>query len=120
MGIQDHNSRSLALARITGVQDYTLLLGMPGTGKSSTIVQAVKALVAAGRSVLLMSYTNRCTSSLSVMRFTLSSNAVNLSISLIDRCCIAYSNMRQRCQGLMLTPWICGVAAHQTPYKSQQ
>ena len=49
------------LYRILQARDYTLLLGMPGTGKSSTIVQAVIALLAAGASVLLMSYTNRCT-----------------------------------------------------------
>ena len=78
--MQDHNSHSFALARITGVQDYTLLLGMPGTGKSSTIVQAVKALVAAGRSVLLMSYTNRCTSSLPMALVTLAHYDVKLSI----------------------------------------
>ena len=46
--------------RSVEAQDYTLLLGMPGTGKSSTIVQAVVALLAAGASVVLMSYTNRC------------------------------------------------------------
>ena len=56
-----------------------LLLGMPGTGKSSTIVQAVKALVAAGRSVLLMSYTNRCTSFLPVMRVIFAPCALNFS-----------------------------------------
>lgn len=31
---------------------------MPGTGKTSTIVQAIKGLVAQGKSVLLTSYTN--------------------------------------------------------------
>lgn len=31
---------------------------MPGTGKTSTIVQAIKGLVALGKSVLLTSYTN--------------------------------------------------------------
>ena len=61
-----------------------LLLGMPGTGKSSTIVRAVKALAAAGRSVLLMSYTNRCTSPLSVMLIMPAHCTVNLSISLIS------------------------------------
>ncbi len=45
--------------RFVDARDYALLLGMPGTGKSSTIVQAVIALSAAGRSVVLMSYTNR-------------------------------------------------------------
>ena len=54
------NSECGVIARILGAQDYTLLLGMPGTGKSSTIVQAVIALLAAGASVLLMAYTNRC------------------------------------------------------------
>ncbi len=48
------------ILRIVDSQDYTLLLGMPGTGKSSTIVEAVIALLAAGASVVLMSYTNRC------------------------------------------------------------
>ena len=49
-----------AVLRIVEAQDYTLLLGMPGTGKSSTIVHAVIALLAAGASIVLMSYTNRC------------------------------------------------------------
>ncbi len=40
-------------------RDYTLILGMPGTGKTSTIVAAVKRLVAQGSSVLIMAYTNR-------------------------------------------------------------
>ena len=31
---------------------------MPGTGKTSTIVQAIKGLTAQGKSVLLTSYTN--------------------------------------------------------------
>ena len=100
MIIQDHNSHSIALARITGAQDYTLLLGMPGTGKSSTIVQAVKALVAAGRSVLLMSYTNRCTSSLPMALVALAYYTAKLSISFICRCHALYSNTHQCCHGL--------------------
>ena len=31
---------------------------MPGTGKTSTIVQAIKGLIAQGKSMLLTSYTN--------------------------------------------------------------
>lgn len=38
--------------------DYALIIGMPGTGKTSTIVEAVRALVARGRRVLISSYTN--------------------------------------------------------------
>jgi hypothetical protein len=50
----------LSVHRVLTAQDYTLILGMPGSGKTSTIVQAVKELMARGSSVLIMSYTNRC------------------------------------------------------------
>ena len=39
-------------------RDYALIIGMPGTGKTSMIVEAVRALVARGRRVLVSSYTN--------------------------------------------------------------
>ena len=39
-------------------EDYALILGLPGTGKTSTIARAAMALLAAGRSVLVSSYTN--------------------------------------------------------------
>lgn len=39
-------------------KDYALILGMPGTGKTSTMVHAVKALLMRGASILLTSYTN--------------------------------------------------------------
>ncbi|CAL8464813.1 g4348 [Coccomyxa elongata] len=47
-----------AVDRVLVARDYTLILGMPGTGKTSTIVAAVKRLVAQGSSVLIMAYTN--------------------------------------------------------------
>ncbi len=40
-------------------QDYALIMGMPGAGKTSTIVAAIQALLARGASVLVTSYTNR-------------------------------------------------------------
>lgn len=48
----------MMMCRLLAAQDYTLVLGMPGSGKTSTVVSAVQALVAAGRSVLLTAYTN--------------------------------------------------------------
>lgn len=47
-----------ACCRVLSTSDYALILGMPGTGKTSTIVQAIKGLVAQGKSALLTSYTN--------------------------------------------------------------
>ena len=44
--------------RLLMARDYTLILGMPGTGKTSTIVAAIRALVSSGKTVLLTSYTN--------------------------------------------------------------
>ena len=39
-------------------EDYTLILGMPGTGKTTTISSLVRLLVTLGRTVLLTSYTH--------------------------------------------------------------
>ncbi|KAK9846251.1 hypothetical protein WJX81_000082 [Elliptochloris bilobata] len=47
-----------AVDRVLAMNDYTLILGMPGAGKTSTLVAAIRALVAARRSVLLSAYTN--------------------------------------------------------------
>lgn len=44
--------------QILTAKDYALILGMPGTGKTSTMVHAVKALLIRGSSILLASYTN--------------------------------------------------------------
>ncbi|CAB4299717.1 unnamed protein product [Prunus armeniaca] len=47
-------------------KDYALILGMPGTGKTSTMVHAVKALLIRGASILLTSYTNSAVDNLLV------------------------------------------------------
>jgi superfamily I DNA/RNA helicase len=39
-------------------RDYALVLGMPGTGKTTTIAHIIQALVSQGKSVLLTSYTH--------------------------------------------------------------
>ena len=44
--------------QILAARDYALILGMPGTGKTSTMVHAVNALLIRGASILLTSYTN--------------------------------------------------------------
>ena len=47
-----------AVSKALSAQDYALILGMPGTGKTTTIACLVRVLVASGKSVLLTSYTH--------------------------------------------------------------
>jgi DNA replication ATP-dependent helicase Dna2 len=55
----DMNSDQRAAVEIVmAAQDYALVLGMPGTGKTTTIAHIIRALVAKGKSVLLTSYTH--------------------------------------------------------------
>ncbi|KAI8572529.1 hypothetical protein RHMOL_Rhmol01G0206500 [Rhododendron molle] len=53
-----NNDQRRAIIKILTAKDYALILGMPGTGKTSTMVHAVKALLMRGASILLTSYTN--------------------------------------------------------------
>lgn len=47
-----------AMEKVMTAQDYALILGMPGTGKTTTIAEIIKALVERGKTVLLTSYTH--------------------------------------------------------------
>lgn len=47
-----------AIDKVMSAKDYALVLGMPGTGKTTTIAHIIRALVVQGKSVLLTSYTH--------------------------------------------------------------
>lgn len=47
-----------AIENVLRAQDYALILGMPGTGKTTVIAEIIKILVGAGKSILLTSYTH--------------------------------------------------------------
>jgi DNA replication ATP-dependent helicase Dna2 len=47
-----------AIEKVMSAKDYALVLGMPGTGKTTTIAHIIRALVSQGKSVLLASYTH--------------------------------------------------------------
>ncbi|GAA5899795.1 bifunctional ATP-dependent DNA helicase/ssDNA endodeoxyribonuclease DNA2 [Sporobolomyces salmoneus] len=47
-----------ALKKVMSARDYALVLGMPGTGKSTVIAELLKMLVKSNLSVLLTSYTH--------------------------------------------------------------
>ncbi|KAJ1926923.1 DNA replication endonuclease-helicase Dna2, partial [Linderina pennispora] len=46
------------MRRVLAAEDYALVMGMPGTGKTTTIAALVDVLVSLGKSVLLASYTH--------------------------------------------------------------
>ena len=46
------------IEKVMSARDYALVLGMPGTGKTTTISHIIRVLVAQGKSVLLTSYTH--------------------------------------------------------------
>lgn len=47
-----------AIEKVMTAKDYALVLGMPGTGKTTTIAHIIRALVSQNKSVLLASYTH--------------------------------------------------------------
>ena len=47
-----------AIEKIMTAKEYALVLGMPGTGKTTTIAHIIRALVSDGKSVLLTSFTH--------------------------------------------------------------
>ncbi|TCD66888.1 Tripartite DNA replication factor [Steccherinum ochraceum] len=53
-----NTNQRLAVRKVLCAKDYALILGMPGTGKTTVIATLIKALVHMGKSVLLTSYTH--------------------------------------------------------------
>lgn len=53
----NENQRA-AIQKVLAAQDYAMILGMPGTGKTTVIAAIIKVLVAMGKTVLLTSYTH--------------------------------------------------------------
>lgn len=47
-----------AIEKVMSTRDYSLVLGMPGTGKTTTIAHIIRALVSQGKTVLLTSHTH--------------------------------------------------------------
>lgn len=51
-------SQKRAITKVLSAEDYTLILGMPGTGKTTVIAAIIRQLVQMGKTVLLTSYTH--------------------------------------------------------------
>ncbi|KZT00075.1 Dna2-domain-containing protein [Laetiporus sulphureus 93-53] len=53
-----NDSQKAAMTKVLTAQDYALILGMPGTGKTTVIAAIIRSLVSMGKTVLLASYTH--------------------------------------------------------------
>jgi DNA replication ATP-dependent helicase Dna2 len=53
-----NSSQRLAMEKVLNAEDYALILGMPGTGKTTVIAAVIKALVDLGKTVFLTSHTH--------------------------------------------------------------
>ena len=53
-----NSSQNLAMEKVLNAEDYALILGMPGTGKTTIIAALIKTLVNLGKTVFLTSYTH--------------------------------------------------------------
>ena len=53
-----NEDQNAAVRKCLAARDYALILGMPGTGKTTTVAEILKALAKAGKSVLLTAYTH--------------------------------------------------------------
>jgi DNA replication ATP-dependent helicase Dna2 len=53
-----NSHQMLAIERVLCSRDYTLILGMPGTGKTTVVAHLIQILVEMGKTVLLSAYTH--------------------------------------------------------------
>ncbi|XP_051146312.1 DNA replication ATP-dependent helicase/nuclease JHS1 [Andrographis paniculata] len=85
-----------AILKILAAKDYALILGMPGTGKTSTLVHAVKALLIRGSSILLTSYTNSAVDNLLIKL-----KAQGIDFIRIGREEAVHEDIRENCSSAM-------------------
>lgn len=57
LGNMNEDQRA-AVSTVLSAQDYALILGMPGTGKTTTIAHVIRALLSEGKTILLASFTH--------------------------------------------------------------
>jgi DNA replication ATP-dependent helicase Dna2 len=57
--VDNNDAQDAAVRRAVGAEDFALVRGPPGTGKTHTIARTVRALVERGERVLVSAFTNR-------------------------------------------------------------
>ena len=51
-------NQRIAIMKVLTAEDYALILGMPGTGKTMVVATLIRTLIGMGKSVLLTSHTH--------------------------------------------------------------
>ncbi len=74
-----------AMNKVMTAKDYALILGMPGTGKTTIIAEIIKSLVDRGKSVLLTSYTHSAVDT--ILMKLLNADFPMLRLGNIDKVC---------------------------------
>ncbi|EJS43392.1 dna2p [Saccharomyces arboricola H-6] len=69
-----------AIDKVMRAEDYALILGMPGTGKTTVIAEIIKILVSKGKSVLLTSYTHSAVDNILIKLNETSINIMRLGL----------------------------------------
>jgi molybdopterin-guanine dinucleotide biosynthesis protein len=107
----------LAVEKVLSSRDYTLILGMPGTGKTTVVAHLIRMLVEMGKTVLLSAYTHSAVDTIlaklddvdfSILRlgnidkagFAFLSNNADLSMAIADT------------RWVKTTPPLCSQAGH--------
>lgn len=81
-----NTNQQLAMRRVLCAKDYSLILGMPGTGKTTVIASLIKALVRMNKTVLLTSYTHSAVDNI-LMKLKGNDDFTILRLGSLDKVC---------------------------------
>jgi DNA replication ATP-dependent helicase Dna2 len=82
-------SQLAAMQRALSARDYALILGMPGTGKTTVVAALIRAIVAMGKTVLLTSYTHSAVDTI-LLKLQDAEFGI-LRLGNIDKACLSYT-----------------------------
>lgn len=82
-------SQLAAMQRALSARDYALILGMPGTGKTTVVAALIRAIVAMGKTVLLTSYTHSAVDTI-LLKLQDAEFGI-LRLGNIDKACLSYN-----------------------------
>lgn len=87
-------SQQRAIAKVLDAEDYTLILGMPGTGKTTVIAAVIRQLVHMGKTVLLTSYTHSAVDTI-LLKLKDETEFGILRLGNVDRVCARLSMLEE-------------------------